>query len=117
MKIDRIEYQKNYNIMGMQWEKIIAGATLEEGDDFKDSVNQLRHQCDNAAQSMINTMYPSSLSQEDRGVVNHHLSNFTPIPTPEPEEKISPEEGRKNTIESINKCTTIKELIELTNNK
>lgn len=57
MKIDRIEYQKNYNIMGMQWEKIIAGGTLEDGDDFQSCVKKLRSECDQAAQSKIDSLY------------------------------------------------------------
>ncbi len=51
MKIDRIGYHKNYNIVGMQWEKIIMEGELEPGDNEMECIKELRRRCDSAAQS------------------------------------------------------------------
>lgn len=99
MKIDRIEYQKNYNILGMQWEKIIVGGTLEDGDNFQDCIKELRAECDAAAQTKIDALYP------------HHAPHVVETPAVvEPEIKLTDDQKLQNTLDGIEKCKTLKEL-------
>ena len=107
MRITKIGYQKNYNIIGMQWEKIIMEGELEEGEDEMQAIQLLRTKCDQSAQQKINSLY----QEQETTVWNSEVPNLG-LQVTEPQEaipskKLSQEEVLAQLIED---ATTLKAL-------
>lgn len=96
MKIEKIEYSKNYNIQGMQWEKIVMGGTLEEGESEMDAIVELRKKCDQSAQQISSQLYDYQPL-----VVNPPETFFV---RPEPEEKLTPDQETEALLLAISEA-------------
>lgn len=103
MKINEIEYQKNYNIIGMQWEKIIARGTMEDGDNFQDCVKKLRSECDQSAQEKINSLY-----QEQE--TTYGISHYTQPHDGTTQDLTIPQTQEEKITRLIQKATSLPEL-------
>lgn len=96
MKITTVTYSRTYPTGLYANEKIGMEATVDEGDDVGVVLSILKANCDEINKKNNPQLYTETI--------------VTPTITQEPEEKLTPEEMEKNTIDGINRCTTIKEL-------
>lgn len=103
MKITKIGYHKNYNIIGMQWEKIIMEGELEEGENEMEAIQILRTKCDQSAQEKINSLY-----QEQE--TTYGISHYTQPHDGTTQDQTIPKTQEEKITQLIQQATSLPEL-------
>jgi len=117
MKITTITYHKTYNLGNYCSEKIGLEATIDETEQsIHDAAKELKEYCDEIHKQNNPHLYqeqatiiPEYIKGSITGLDKQGNAIHTDYSTP-PEEKISIEQGRINTINSIKACQSIEEL-------